>query len=380
MEAVKGPGRMTSLSENNHQPWLWFVHMFALIFVFLAAVIRARIKRRHYGLEDTVLLISHILYLAYWIVLLVAILSSLGKSGEISSRVDIAKVSRLIFASRIVLTLVLCTVKLSSVLLIYNIFIKSVDPSCVSLYVIIGFIAAQGVVGPITISAGCSLDWIPLAGDKSACSNIVPRWIIFTTFETMLECAPVFRVVSRVLNLQVATKTKVFVIVAFLTRLIVLVPAWIHLVCYRRFLQHGSDNIGIVSTIISEELWASVALVSTSIPVLMRVAKKFSVSREIGETTARGSRSNKSRATKKTPNPSFEMASANGHGNWQPHKNQEASYLHRDNYSVAVFPRKLAPESITSTSESHVGILREIQVEISSLHIAKSGPRSPTVL
>ncbi|KAI2006513.1 hypothetical protein LOZ50_003075 [Ophidiomyces ophidiicola] len=362
MEAVKGPGRMTSLSENNHQPWLWFAHMFALIFVFLAAVIRARIKRRHYGLEDTVLLISHILYLAYWIVLLVAILSSLGKSGEISSRVNIAKVSRLIFASRIVLTLVLCTVKLSSVLLIYNIFIKSVDPSCVSLYVIIGFIAAQGVVGPITISAGCSLDWIPLAGDKSACSNIVPRWIIFTTLETMLECAPVFRVVSQVLNFSLS-------FLFFQT-----------LLCYRRFLQHGSDNIGIVSTIISEELWASVALVSTSIPVLMRVAKKFSVSREIGETTARGSRSNKSRATKKTPNPSFEMASANGHGNWQPHKNQEASYRHRDNYSVAVLPRKLAPESITSTSESQVGILREIQVEISSLHIAKSGPRSPTVL
>ncbi|WEW58783.1 hypothetical protein PRK78_004251 [Emydomyces testavorans] len=174
-------------------------------------------------------------------------------------------------------------------------------------------------------------------------ASMTARWIVFTAFETALEVAPIARVISQVLRLQ-------------------------------RFLQYERPNIGIVPTIISEELWASISLFSASIPVLMRVAKRFTTSREVGDRTASGSRYNKSSRSKKTPDQSFEMASSNSHSNWQPHRNKAVSYLNEDNYTAAVLPGKSAPESINSTSESQVGILREVQVEVSSLHVQKRIP------
>ena len=59
--ASMGPdGRLTNLSDDNHQPWLWFTHIFCLIFVASAVALRAYIKRSRYGKEDTVLLVGHV--------------------------------------------------------------------------------------------------------------------------------------------------------------------------------------------------------------------------------------------------------------------------------------------------------------------------------
>lgn len=60
MAAHNGGNRLTSLSADNHQPWLWFVHAFSLIFVFLTALLRVHIKRHRYGMDDLVLLVGHV--------------------------------------------------------------------------------------------------------------------------------------------------------------------------------------------------------------------------------------------------------------------------------------------------------------------------------
>nr|KMM70265.1 hypothetical protein CPAG_06577 [Coccidioides posadasii RMSCC 3488] len=315
MAVVEGRDRLSSLSADNHQPWLWVTHMFSLAFVTLTALIRTRIKRRHYGIEDAILLVSHF-----------------------------------VFGSRILLALILCTVQISNILLVYNIFTKSVEPSRISLYVLLGVTLAQG---------------------------FIVRWIIFTTFETVLECAPIIRVMTQVTCLQVSRKTKIFVVAAFSSRLVVLIPAWVHVACYDRFLKKGRSNIGIVSTIITEELWASIALFSASIPVLMRVAKQFTVSREVGDRIIRDSRYVGSSRSKKTLDHNIEMTPTSSQGNWQPLRNKTEPYLHEDNYNAAILSKKKTTGSINSASESQVGILREVQVEVSSLRVHKESLEAP---
>lgn len=58
--AMDPDDRLTNISEDNHQPWLWFTHIFCLIFVGSAVALRGYIKRSQYGKEDTVLLVGHV--------------------------------------------------------------------------------------------------------------------------------------------------------------------------------------------------------------------------------------------------------------------------------------------------------------------------------
>lgn len=80
---------------------------------------------------------------------------------------------KLVFGSRILLSLVLCAAKASGILLIYNIFTKSVEPSRASLYILLGLVAGQGLVGALLVSASCSPDRVVYVGEKAACSNTV---------------------------------------------------------------------------------------------------------------------------------------------------------------------------------------------------------------
>lgn len=48
-----------------------------------------------------------------------------------------------------------------------------------------------------------------------------------------------------------------------------------HLAFYIQFMRIGRPNIDMVPIMVTEELWAALALVSASIPVVMRISKQF---------------------------------------------------------------------------------------------------------
>lgn len=82
---------------------------------------------------------------------------------------------QLVFASRVLLCFILCHVKLSNALLVLQIFTNSLKWMKIWFYTIIGGIAAQALLGPLTISAGCSATQVLLADRGALCSNNVCR-------------------------------------------------------------------------------------------------------------------------------------------------------------------------------------------------------------
>lgn len=116
-----------------------------------------------------------------------------------------------------------------------------------------------------------------------------------------------------VLNLQTSLKNKIWVINPFVCRSVyaltpglcirigstnvcrVWVPSWMHLAFYIQFMRIGRPNIDMVPIMATEELWAALALVSASIPVIMRISKQFTtlgvaVGRPVKERTGRSIR------------------------------------------------------------------------------------------
>jgi hypothetical protein len=51
--------------------------------------------------------------------------------------------------------------------------------------------------------------------------------------------------------------------------------SWLHLSLFIDFIRHGRPNIDIVPTMITEDLWVASALISASIPTLVRIGMKF---------------------------------------------------------------------------------------------------------
>lgn len=169
-----------------------------------------------------------------------------------------------------------------------------------------------------------------------------------------------------VMKLQTNLQRKMWAITVFVCRLVyalsvgllsgtikrtdndrIWIPIWMHLSLYIQFIRSGRNNIDIVPTMITEELWVALALVSASTPVLMRVAKKFTTSgMTLSTTMAYGSKGSSShqRRTGFRPDDVTNTSLVNTH--MLKSMNEGAS--------------------IGSTAESHVGILRQVDFQVSS--------------
>lgn len=125
----------------------------------------------------------------------------------------------------------------------------------------------------------------------------------------------------------------------------------------------GRTSIGMVPPIILEEFWVCIALVAASVPALMRIAKKFTTSGiHLGNTAAYGSNRSKTKETKSTQNTSVRM---------RPVPNGSSNMVLRpdggiNTTNIDAANNKMEGASIGSNAESHVGILRQMDFEVSS--------------
>ena len=152
-------------------------------------------------------------------------------------------------------------------------------------------------------------------------------------------------------------------------------PAWVHLSLYINFMQSSRPNIGIVPTIVAEVLWAAVSLTSASAPVLMKVAKRFTTpGMLVGEDISLYARTSRSR-TKKTPDDSVTAHSRDAAirrlSNGRELSPVTTMALQPDvpedeAYATSILPGRRKSKSFNSLAESQVGILREVQFEVSS--------------
>ena len=147
------------------------------------------------------------------------------------------------------------------------------------------------------------------------------------------------------------------------------IPAFVHLVVYLNFIRHGRDNIDIIPAMCLEEVWITLTLILVAIPCLMRLAKRFTTT-GVALGTVYGS----SRSGSKTKEFSHPLTSFN--------KNESAAKRSRgdslgenivlrpgqglNSISIDAAREKGEAASVGSTAESHIGILRKIDFEISS--------------
>jgi hypothetical protein len=161
---------------------------------------------------------------------------------------------QLVFASRVLFVVVLSTSKVSTISLIQEIFTK--DATKWWFRVIAVLSVTQAVAGSLMISVDCSPAETLEGKDHSTCpGNVrfhlfssrtdvcfdlpsspsinaprlrirltlfskVPRWIVFTVIEALLECSMVIPVTIIVMKLQTSLQRKLWAIAVFVCRLV----------------------------------------------------------------------------------------------------------------------------------------------------------------
>jgi hypothetical protein len=145
-----------------------------------------------------------------------------------------------------------------------------------------------------------------------------------------------------------------------------------HLSFYLGFIHHGRNNIDIVVTVAMEELWITLALVSASIPALMRLAKRFITSGVTVGTTYASSRGGGASRTKEF---THKLATSDKHTSSRftattSRVDPSGDIVLRPDEgfgTVNVEATKATGEgaSISSNAESHIGILRQVEFDVS---------------
>jgi hypothetical protein len=154
------------------------------------------------------------------------------------------------------------------------------------------------------------------------------------------------------------------------------VPAFLNLDFYMDFNRGGRTNIGIVPSIAMEQLWLTLALVSASTPALMRIAKRFTTSGVTLGTTYGSSRSRSESRSKEISHaltnftksrdrtqPRTSNIDGNGNGNNGGELRPDQGI---NTISIDAAKNRGEGASIGSTAESHVGILRKVDFDVSS--------------
>lgn len=299
-----------------------------------------------------------------------------------------------------------------------EIFTKSLNGMMLWFYIIVGATLAQVLIGPLTLSAGCSSTQVLAADPHALCSsnvrskqNVPPLRITDSSPDSQMDCVhharntprdrvdnprPIRRQVTALQLQDQNVRSCCFSLPTGVRPLLppclsesntkasrsVWIPAWIHLSLYIKFMKSDRPNIGIVPTIIAEVIWAAIALASASVPVLLKVAKRFTTpGMLVGEDISLSARPSRSR-TKSTPNHSNTSGTAHSHGTdttstkrWSNGRQLSPATkmmplrpdVEEDQaYTTSVLPGRRKSESFNSSAESQVGILREVQFEVSS--------------
>lgn len=156
------------------------------------------------------------------------------------------------------------------------------------------------------------------------------------------------------------------------------IPSVAHLVYFIRYIHHGRDIIDIVPTIVTEEIWVCTALILSSVPVLMRVTKKFTtLGVQIGESTIQQVSTSKSKG-----NSGLFGSKGSGHHGLSSFKMKDIAAMSRSNPSglnilrpekddglnIVQIDARVNGEgaSIGSVPESQIGILRQIDFDVHS--------------
>ncbi|KEQ85483.1 hypothetical protein M438DRAFT_391569 [Aureobasidium pullulans EXF-150] len=256
---------LSPVTSTDHRGWLWITVIICTIICPALLLWRGIARYRRYGLDDLAVVVSFVFIIAHLALLMGSLKLGFGVQLIPETKPGILKAAELVFASRITLSLILGTSKLSALLLIRRLL----PPNTWRTYICntgLVLVVVWGIMAILTTNTACLPSHMLLRNAENSCAHLDIR--IATTMA--LNIATEFGVISLAVcflrRMQVEGGQRKWVALGFLLRLPNIALSLLYLTFYLHFLSRGHSSIGFIPTAIIQCVLATYSFTSSCIP------------------------------------------------------------------------------------------------------------------
>ncbi|KAG9555633.1 hypothetical protein KCU71_g10209, partial [Aureobasidium melanogenum] len=254
---------LSAVTDTDHRGWLWITVITCTIICPLLLVGRGIVRYRKYGLDDLAIVLSFVFVMAHSALLMGSLKLGFGVLLTPGTQAGILRAAKLVFASRILLSLILGSSKLSALLLMRRLL----PPNGVRTYICntgIVLVIIWGVMAVLTTNANCSPSHMLLESKESSCQYLDIRISITMALSCATELGVLGVAIAFFDQFRVETPQRKWVLMAFVLRIPNIGLSIAYLLAYCHFLSHGYSSISFIPVAILQQILATYSFASST--------------------------------------------------------------------------------------------------------------------
>ncbi|THX50983.1 hypothetical protein D6D06_07657 [Aureobasidium pullulans] len=216
---MSGPySPLSPVTSTDHRGWLWITVIICTIICPALLLWRGIARYRRYGLDDLAVVVSFVFIIAHSALLMGSLKLGFGVQLTPETKPGILKAAELVFASRITLSLILGTSKLSALLLIRRLL----PPNTWRTYICdtgLVLVIVWGIMAILTTNTACLPSHMLLRNAENSCAHLDIRIATTMALNIATELGVISLAVCFLRKMQVEGGQKKWVALGFLLRL-----------------------------------------------------------------------------------------------------------------------------------------------------------------
>ncbi|ROW18191.1 hypothetical protein VPNG_00245 [Cytospora leucostoma] len=278
---------LSPVTPVDHAGQVWILTILTTIYAGLSLLVRGSIKWNVFWLDDYLLATATAIHFAQAGVVFSGLSHGLAKFNSITTESQWELSGRAFFVSEILAVIALSLSKCSVWALLLRIFMAGGAFNDWRVKTCLGFVflgAAWGVVAVIGITTSCDPESMLSPGRANHCPGQPARWQTITIIDIVTEVLGCLLPVVLVWSLNMPTRNRFHVFLAFSFRLPLVALSIIHLKYTRGYLQSTEPLFAVTATLLCQQAMLAWSLISATIPNIKSFMRVFNFSMGMGTT------------------------------------------------------------------------------------------------
>lgn len=269
--------RFSPITETDHAGFLWIITPLSIIYTGLSCLLRIWIKRGLYGWDDLLLIAGTVVHFAQTIPIFTALRHGLAQFNSNTYPNDWAVSGKAFLASEVLTLVALGLSKCSVLAMMLRVFtpdraLTRLWKACFAFSVL----SALWTVGSIlAVAINCDGATLLTTQKTEKCPHQFVRWQAITAINITTDIIICIIPAALTWSLNMATKLKVQVVLAFGFRIFIVPLSAYHLRHFSDYLQSTEPQFAITESLVFQQAMLTVSLITATIPNLKTFMKSF---------------------------------------------------------------------------------------------------------
>ncbi|KUI57214.1 hypothetical protein VP1G_04564 [Cytospora mali] len=274
------------ITPEDHAGQVWILTTLAIIYTGTSLIVRGSIKWNLFWLDDYLLGLATIIHFAQSGAVYYGLTHGLGKFNTITTEKQWASSGKAFLTSEVLAVVALSLSKCSVWALLLRIFVADGAFNDWRVKMCVGFVffgAVWGIISVVGVVSSCDPEaMLSLYDNTSECPGQFTRWVTITAFDVGSEILGCLLPVALVWSLNMTTKSKFHVFLAFSFRLPMVALSLLHLKYIHQYTKSPEPLFAITNPLLCQLGMLTWSLMSATIPNIKSFMRVFNFSMGMG--------------------------------------------------------------------------------------------------